>query len=72
MIKPGHFCSDRNDIVMYFRFQTILPIMNEYAEVETCVEVRMLPVSTITQRPCSVTFGQSTKTVNTNRFLCFL
>ena len=25
-----------------FHSQTILPIMNEYAEVETCVEVRLL------------------------------
>ena len=41
------WCQKPNIIVLIF-FQTILPIMNEYAEVETCVEVRLCNASDIT------------------------
>ena len=39
---PLILVGNKSDLVEYSSMETILPIMNQYTEIETCVEVRLI------------------------------
>lgn len=41
---PLILVGNKSDLVEHSSMETILPIMNQYSEIETCVEVRQSPL----------------------------
>ncbi len=41
---PLILVGNKSDLVEHSSMETILPIMNQYSEIETCVEVRQRPL----------------------------
>lgn len=39
---PLILVGNKSDLVEYSSMETILPVMNQYTEIETCVEVRLM------------------------------
>lgn len=44
---PLILVGNKSDLVEHSSMETILPIMNQYCEIETCVEVRERPRSSL-------------------------
>ena len=49
---PLILVGNKSDLVEHSSMETILPIMNQYSEIETCVEVRWWPLCWIVWQIC--------------------
>lgn len=47
---PLILVGNKSDLVEHSSMETILPIMNQYSEIETCVEVRRRPPPSVTRK----------------------